>query len=495
MDNYLKNNLQQNDLKNDLQQNIDTSNIDTSSIVKILSQNINFDWYNPHRAYDSSGSSGTGFFYTSELILTCAHVINSGVRYYITIPDKGKNRFEVELVSMCPEMDIAVLKTKNYTSKYTLQLGDSDNVKPKDQVSVMGYPLGVDSIKQTTGIVSGIQNHFIQTDASINPGNSGGPLIDKNGFVIGINTAKIEHADNIGYSTPIIYFKIVKDLFESGKYKIIYKPNLLCTFNTFDQNMVRYYENPNECINGYSIRNLYLISPFYLAGLKKGDVICSFDGYKLDNFGEMKVSWNSDKVHLLDYIKRKRIMDVIKVKYWSIREKIMKETQVTLSLYDPFMVKEKYPRINDIDYEIFGGLIIMELSINHINSIYRASLTLMKRFEILSLDSMKNKLKSYLIITNILQGSTVIKKEFLEPGDIITFVNHHRVKNLQDFRKHVIDIPKHKNGNFIHLYTKNSKTEILDFDEILGEETNLSKENNYQISSLYQIINQKIKKN
>jgi len=94
----------------------------------------------------------------------------------------------------------------------TVSLGDSDRTRVGEEVLAIGNPLGLDQTL-TRGIVSGMNRilpetpfsllePLIQTDAAINPGNSGGPLVNRCGEVIGINTAVIAEAQNIGFAVP-----------------------------------------------------------------------------------------------------------------------------------------------------------------------------------------------------------------------------------------------------------------------------------------------------
>jgi S1-C subfamily serine protease len=66
-----------------------------------------------------------------------------------------------------------------------LQLGDSDSVHRADEVMALGYPLGQESLKSTTGVISGRESTMIQMSAAINPGSSGGPLLNIKGQGIG----------------------------------------------------------------------------------------------------------------------------------------------------------------------------------------------------------------------------------------------------------------------------------------------------------------------
>ena len=93
-----------------------------------------------------------------------------------------------------------------------VELGDSDALKPGEQVIAIGSPLSkefgqtvtagiVSATNRTVETSSGVQLNLIQTDAAINPGNSGGPLVNTKGEVIGINNMKIasDEVEGIGF--------------------------------------------------------------------------------------------------------------------------------------------------------------------------------------------------------------------------------------------------------------------------------------------------------
>ncbi len=98
-------------------------------------------------------------------------------------------------------------------------MGNSENLKLVQIVIAIGNPFGLTGGPTiTAGIISSLNRKLqfengilvlIQTDAAINPGNSGGPLIDSNGEVIGINTAKMPYAQGIGFAIPISVAKTI----------------------------------------------------------------------------------------------------------------------------------------------------------------------------------------------------------------------------------------------------------------------------------------------
>ena len=124
------------------------------------------------------------------------------------MPKLGNKTFECDIISVYPKLDLALIRVKDFKNKKYLEFGNSEIIKKGDNVIALGYPLGQNKLKITSGIVSGYQDGDIQTDSPINPGNSGGPLVNTNNKVIGINYAGYDEAQNIGYAIPIEYVKI-----------------------------------------------------------------------------------------------------------------------------------------------------------------------------------------------------------------------------------------------------------------------------------------------
>jgi len=153
---------------------------------------------------------GSGVIYSSSgEILTNAHVVAGAHSLDVTLPD-GR-QFVAGLVGADATADLAVLRIGArqlpvaHLALYPLRAGQL--------VIAIGNPFGFDWTI-TAGVISAVGRNLplsagaglvdlIQTDAAINPGNSGGPLVDGQGRVIGINTAKIPFAQGIGFALPI----------------------------------------------------------------------------------------------------------------------------------------------------------------------------------------------------------------------------------------------------------------------------------------------------
>jgi len=462
-----------------------------SSIVKIIAENVSFDWYNPYKTLYDHESIGTGFFINdSGYILTCAHVVEEAIKIWFTVPSVGQDKLEAELISICFDKDIALLKSTTYKNTSHLTLGDSDLIKSGDTVSAIGYPLGQDRIKWTGGVISGRQGIFIQTDAPINQGNSGGPLVDEHEKVIGVNTSKIasDTADNIGYALPIYDFLIIKD--DMFKKKIVRMPELGCKLNITDQHLLDFMQC--SCESGCYIKNVYPNTPLYKSGIRKGDIISKFNNYIVDNYGECNVPWNDEKVSIIDMMNRVKIGDTIEIEYWATRSNQLKTTSVTFDLEYPYKIRMHYPPIESIDHIIIAGLVIMPLTLNHILTMTGNGVPRRNTVSITSFENKSKRLQNYLIVTNILPGSYIRSTDIIENGELITHVNGYKVHTLDDFNKYLSNIKMVDNKYYIILRFKSKSVLAIDIQTIIEEEQFLSKKYNYSISPILNNIQQNI---
>lgn len=464
------------------------SNIDIKSVVRIISEGYDFNWKSPFNKSSNNNSIGTGFFIDSEYILTCCHAVENSLKIYINIPSLDKEKYEVELISCCPCLDIALLKTNIYKSKNFLELDDSDKSKATDKIIAIGYPLGLENAKYSAGIISGIEEHFFQIDAPINEGNSGGPLLNSNNKVIGINTSKITTSEGIGFSTPINFFKKQKELML--KNKIIRKCNLLCEFNDMDVNLwKKLTENKIEnYTTGYYIKKCYKDSDLLNKyGIETGDILLEINNNKVDNYGEIKVEWSSEKINLDNYFKRFNKDDLIKMKFWLSKQK--KILEINYKLTYTFPINFGLPILEKIDYIVFGGLVLMNFSLNHVNIFKDDYLDLFLSNRI------KFKKTSKVIISNILSGSTIKKNEVINEGNILYSINNVKIYSLTDVIK-VIKDTVNIDSKYIILKNQNNDTVCLNIFTGIIETYSLAAIYNYDwkndiIKTFYKIFRNK----
>ena len=241
---------------------------------------------------------GSGFIINEDgYVVTNYHVINGAQEVKVIFSD-GKE-VNAKVVNYDAERDIAVIKiTDDVKMPGIAQLGDSSTVKAGEEVIAIGNPLGKEfSSTVTKGIVSspnrkistdnGNVLDYIQTDAAINPGNSGGPLINSNGEVIGINTAKKVGADieGIGFAIPINEVKT--------RLGSLSKPILKMGIQA--RNVTSELAKENNLEEGVYIVGVQEFSPAEKAGLKIGDLIVQFGGKRVktvEELNEIKGQYN-----------------------------------------------------------------------------------------------------------------------------------------------------------------------------------------------------------
>ena len=159
---------------------------------------------------------GSGFIISNDgLILTNKHVVSDTAAEYTVFTNDGK-KYPAKILARDPNIDIAVMKI-DAINLPKVKLGNSDSIQVGQAAIAIGNALGEFRNTVSVGIVSGLSRDItasgggvsesitgvIQTDASINLGNSGGPLLNLRGEVIGVNTAMVQGAQNIGFSIPI----------------------------------------------------------------------------------------------------------------------------------------------------------------------------------------------------------------------------------------------------------------------------------------------------
>jgi serine protease Do len=246
-----------------------------------------------------------------------------------------------------------------------LPLGDSDLLKRTDPILVLGYPLGQFRVKSSTGVISGWESgagrSWIQITAPINPGNSGGPLVNQLGQVIGMAVSAVFDSQNVGYAIPSSELKIVLDsLYASG---LVRRPYLGVAFNFGSDALASFLGNPVP--SGLYINRVLERSLAARAGLQAGDMLYDFNGFKVDAFGDVSVPQSSDKVSIFDLLSRLRVGQDIHVVIYRKGKK--HALSCKFELIEPYPVRTVYPDYEQIDYEAIAGMVIMQLTDDHIN--------------------------------------------------------------------------------------------------------------------------------
>jgi serine protease Do len=223
---------------------------------------------------------GSGVIISQDgYVLTNNHVVDGAKEVVITLADHKE--YKGRIVGSDPQTDVAVLKIDANESFPVSSMGNSDDLKVGDWVVAIGNPFGLDHTV-TAGIVSakgrvigaGPYDNFIQTDASINPGNSGGPLLNMRGEVIGLNTAIIAQGQGIGFAIPVNTIKpLIPQLETKGS---VTRGFLGVNIQSLTPALAKSLNLPDQ--KGALVADVSDNTPAAKAGIKRGDVIVSFNG-------------------------------------------------------------------------------------------------------------------------------------------------------------------------------------------------------------------------
>lgn len=240
--------------------------------------------------------SGSGVIISQDgYIVTNNHVIDGATKIEVTL--NTNKTYQATLVGTDPATDVALLKIEE-TGLPFIPFGDSDKLRLGEWVIAIGSPYDLRSTI-TAGIVSAkgrsMPNYtgefkiesFIQTDAAVNPGNSGGALVDKNGNLVGINTAIVSQTGSYtGYSFAVpsnIVKKIVYDLMDYGSVK---RAVLGITMQQIDDKIAD--DLKLSSLNGVYIVEVAKNGAADKAGMKAGDVLIAIDSINVTTMSSVQ---------------------------------------------------------------------------------------------------------------------------------------------------------------------------------------------------------------
>ena len=247
--------------------------------------------------------SGSGVIIRQDgYIVTHNHVVSGATTIQVTL--NNNKTYDATVIGTDPATDVALIKI-DATGLQTVQFADSDKLRLGEWVLAIGSPLGEELRSTiTAGIVSAkgrsmpsstgefkIES-FIQTDAAVNPGNSGGALVNKEGELVGINTAIVSTTGSYtGYSFAVpsnIVKKVVSDLIDFGSVK---RAMLGITGGTVTEDLAKKLKlNTPE---GVYVSEVVKGGAADKAGIKAEDVILAIDGTRTATMPELQAKVNS----------------------------------------------------------------------------------------------------------------------------------------------------------------------------------------------------------
>ena len=241
-------------------------------------------------------SLGSGVLVSADgYVLTNNHVVSGGneraVINEVTVMLSDKREMKARVVGTDVMTDLAVLKVSG-TSLPALTWGDSSKLRVAEWVLAIGNPYQLNQTV-TLGIVSATGRRlggslasyedFIQTDAAINPGNSGGALINARGELVGINTAIYSQSggyQGIGFAVPSNLARHVMD--DIIKYGAVRRGTITgIQLQPMTPQIAQQLGAPND--RGVLVVTVDPRADAYEQGLRRGDVIVTFNGTSIDD--------------------------------------------------------------------------------------------------------------------------------------------------------------------------------------------------------------------
>jgi S1-C subfamily serine protease len=253
--------------------------------------------------------TGSGFIINKNgQILTNAHVVSGATKVTVTLKDGRTVAGKVKGIDRVTDVAVIEIAEKNLPS---IQIGNSDQIKPGEWAIAIGNPLGLDNTV-TAGIISGTGRssadigaadkrvNYIQTDAAINPGNSGGPLLDASGKVIGMNTAILRGTQGLGFAIPInTAQRIASQLIANGKVDHPFIGVQMVNLTPQLKEEINNAANANFKVDvdkGTLVARVVRNSPAASGGIKSGDVIQAVNGKTVANSNEVQQAIETTKI-------------------------------------------------------------------------------------------------------------------------------------------------------------------------------------------------------
>ena len=277
------------------------------AVVGITNKAVARDLFN--RAVETEGVGSGVIFRKDGYIVTNNHVIAGSKELIVSLSDG--NTVNGELVGADEMTDIAVIKV-NAKDLPVATFGNSDDVMVGEPAIAIGNPMGLEfQGSVTVGVISALNRtlelndrrvKLLQTDAAISPGNSGGALVNADGEIIGINSAKLatNGVEGMGFAIPINTVQtIINELMEKG---YVARPYLGVTI--FDKQTAARYGYSLSIDKGVYVFQISIGSPADKAGLQRGDIILAVDDKEVNSVTEVR-----------NDIAARKIGDKVKIKF------------------------------------------------------------------------------------------------------------------------------------------------------------------------------------
>lgn len=415
------------------------------AVVKIYTVYNAYSYHNPWQTKGQKTFHGSGCIIGDNRILTNAHVVSD--QMFIQVRRAGDaKRYSARVEVVAHECDLAILRLEEEEEEAEFFAG----VKPiplgslagiRDKVAVYGFPDGGDKLSITEGIVSRVEHvnyaHSkayllaCQIDAPINSGNSGGPVIKDNEIVgVAFQGMAGQRYENIGYMVPAPVIRHFLTDIGDGSYDGT--PSLGISMQKMENPAMRRHYRMEREDTGALVNTIYPDSPAE-GVLRRGDIILSIDGIKVENDGTIEFR-EGERTYFGYLFQKKFIGDPVELEILREGGKM----EVTIRLSKPVDFDRLVPHMqHDVapTYFIFGGLVFEPLTLNYLREFgsdsdwYLYAPTALMH-EYLNGEPTRER-RQVVVLTEVLADSSNVG--FQEFGDnIIETVNGRKISTIRD---------------------------------------------------------------
>ncbi|KAF3444690.1 hypothetical protein FNV43_RR14383 [Rhamnella rubrinervis] len=345
------------------------------AVVKVFCVHTEPNFSLPWQRKRQYSSSSSGFIIGGRRVLTNAHSVEHHTQ--VKLKKRGSDtKYLATVLAIGTECDIAMLTVSDdefWEGVSPVEFGNLPALQ--DAVTVVGYPIGGDTISVTSGVVSRMEILSyvhgstellgLQIDAAINSGNSGGPAFSDKGKCVGIAFQSLKHEDveNIGYviPTPVI-MHFIQDYEKNGAYTGF--PVLGVEWQKMENPDLRLLMGMGPDKKGVRIRRIEPTAPESNV-LRPSDVILSFDGVKIANDGTVPFR-HGERIGFSYLVSQKYTGDTALVEV--LRKSEILEYNIKLATHKrliPAHIKGKPP-----SYYIIAGFLFTTVSVPYLRSEY-----------------------------------------------------------------------------------------------------------------------------
>ncbi len=263
-------------------------------VVRVYCTYQDPDYESPWQSLAPRGSTGSGVVIGKNRVLTGAHVVANATFLQVQKPS-DPNKVVARIAAICHDSDLALLEIDEPQFTRGIKAAELGELpRLRDQVAVVGYPVGGDEVSITEGVVSRIevqryehsQRHLlaVTVDAAINDGNSGGPVFHR-GKVVGIAFQSLPDAESIGEMVPAPIIKQFLDGVRQRKQQFV--PGLGISTQNLENPALRRWLGMAATDSGVLVTAVQYGTTAW-NNLKKGDVLLELDDLKIADNGTVR---------------------------------------------------------------------------------------------------------------------------------------------------------------------------------------------------------------